>query len=463
MQKLFYALMAMAVAVPGAGFSQFVDDEFNSGTQGPQWTFTDGTPAGGSVSFTGTHLRMEAQEGTDHWFHVDDHVFLQQNAPTGTNWEVVTKIDNYDPTEVGFQARWQKSGLQLWQDNDHWIALSALSNFEGTAVTIQANWQADAVPPGDLFTDGVTDDFGPLPLAPGATIYLKIIKSSDGYMGQYSPDGVNWQNVLTLVRNLDSADGYFQNEKIRLFQSGAVNNAGTIKPVDFDYIRANPIAPPSAGYSDDEFSGTSLGSNWKFYEGFTSGTISVSGGVVSMVPGYRQDVWVYPDRAMRIYQDAPTSTKYVLTTKVGPTNLIPFEQWQGYGIMLRQDQSNWVMIMNQRSETGTNRVEVAFKRAGLFDAGNSDFGSGVLPEYLRITQDDKTYTVEYSFDNSTWTQATNGQFTYPARLRDAQVHLIAKRVFGPGQAEFASAATGTFDYIRATYPPTAADDWQLLY
>ena len=189
----------------------------------------------------------------------------------------------------------------------------------------------------------------------------------------------------------------------------------------------------------------------------------VNGGVLKFTSGDIQDLWAANDRATRVYQDGPTGNHFTLTMKGGPTDLRSYEQWNGYGMMLWQDQSNWVVVTNQRSEAGpgTNRVEIAFKRSGAFTGMNTDFGANPCPEYLRIEQDGNTYTCFYSYDNAAWTQVPGGQQTYPAVLKNAQVHLVNKRVFGLGAPEYGTPISPEFDWLRADVI-TGAGDWQLL-
>ena len=46
-----------------------------------------------------------------------------------TDWEVVTKIDSFDPTTSTGRG-YERTGIQLWQDNDHYVAIGAISNIE---------------------------------------------------------------------------------------------------------------------------------------------------------------------------------------------------------------------------------------------------------------------------------------------------------------------------------------------
>lgn len=453
-------VLFLAASAPAA----FVNDEFDGASLGSQWTVVQSNPAGSTVTLTGSHLRLEALPGTDDWFHVNNGVSVEQDAPDGTNWEVVTKIDNYDPTEPGFRRRFLKSGIQVWQDVDHWVTISILSNIDGTTVTLQAYWQADAVPPNDALTDDAVDKVEELQFTPGGPFYLKVVKSTKGYLAQYSLNGTSWVNSLPPIRNLDASDGYFTNEKIRIFQAGGPPDpdAGVVKPADFDYARASAIPAPPSGYSDDEFDGPTLGPKWQFHEGFLPGSYTLEGGFLKLTPGNGNDIWDAADRAVHMYQDAPVANDLILTVKGEPLDLRSYEQWNAWGMMLWQDQSNWVMITNQKSEgTPANRVEVAFKRAGQFNGMNTAFGDNPCPPYLRIEQSGYVYTTSYSYDNVTYTVPAGWQITYPARLRLPQVHLINKRVFYADAPEHGTGLVAQFDWLHATYS-TAAEDWQLF-
>jgi regulation of enolase protein 1 (concanavalin A-like superfamily) len=436
--------------------AQFTDDEFNvPGVLGLQWTQHDSTPPGSTFTLTGAALRLTAKEGSDFWSVADDHAYIEQNAPVGSNWEIVTKVDNFNPTLVGFKRTFIRTGIQLRQDNDHWISVGILGNFDGSDIGIQAFWQTDPVAGrheiryfGENLLSGVTT----------SPLYLKLQKTPKGYMGLVSDDGSSWTTVLPIVRNPDSPTGYFTGEKIRLYQSGGpVSGTGVSSPADFDYVHSAFLAAPQSGFEDDEFNGTSLSSKWGFYPGFREGNHSVGSGQLSMTSGPFQDLWEGVERNMHVYEDAPTSSSYVASIKVGPTNLVPFEQWIACGIMLWQDQCNWIFISNQRSETSTNRVEIAFKRNGLFSTILSDFGTGALPEYLQIEKTPSGLTPRYSFDNTNWTAVPSGGYIHPAGLQNAQVRLFAKRVFDTGPVP-----TAQFDWLHYADAPTAAQDWQLL-
>lgn len=470
MKKLFRVLMVAAVGCAAAASqAQFIPDEFNTATLGPQWTFVDSTPAGTTYSLTGSDFRIAASAGSDLFTFVDNHGFIEQNAPIGTNWEVVTKIDDYNPTQAGQQRDFARGGIQLWQDNNHHFFISLLSNFDGVQMGVQTVWQTDPDNDGanNIFYEKVLEYFN---TGPQPSYWFKVQKTPKGYLGFMSTDGVTWRNVMAIVRNPETPDGYFTGEKIRLFSTGGFG-AGAVTPVDFDYARTSPITSPVAGYQNDEFDGSTLAPQWGYYPGMNSGAISLATGKLNMVAGPFNDLWINQEQATHIYQDAPTSNSFALTMKGAPTEFtaVPFELFNSYGIWLWHDQSNWAFISNQRGNSGNpptpnNRIEIAAKRNGIFTAENIPFSTPAnpqspCPEYLRIEKIGNECQLQYSFDNVNWTTVTTPAGSkFQVGADNLQVRLFSKRAFGDG-----APIDAQFDWLRASEVVTSnVNDWQLF-
>jgi hypothetical protein len=457
MRKTFLCSLIAVQLTCTLGMAQFVDDDFSAPVLGSQWTWHDSTPAGSTYTLTGSKLQMKSKEGSDFWMMVDGQCYVEQAAPTGTNWEVVTKIDSFDPMTSGAKRTFIRTGIQLWQDDAHWVSIGILGNDNGTNLGVQAFWQTDPVPArhSDRFCGW--SEYWPVTTSP---LYLKIQKTTRGYLAQMSGDGAAWTNVLPMVMNPETADGSFTNEKVRLYQSGGpATGTGVCSPAEFDYARAAAIASvqPTPGCKNDEFAGSALDpATWGYYEGVQHGTMSVSGGKLLLKSGNEQDLWFFVDKATHVYQDAPSSAACALVTKVGPSDLRSYEQWNALGIRYWQDQCNWALISIQRSELvpPTNRLEIGFKRGEAFDAYNIEFGANPAPEYLQIEKAGQRITVAYSYDNTAWTRVAG--FTYPAVTRSAQVQLYSKGVFSGAKA------TGEFDWFRVELVTTGATDWALF-
>ena len=57
-------------------------------------------------------------------------------------------------------------------------------------------------------------------LTPGGTFYLRILKTTKGYLAQYSTNGAAWKNMLPRSAIPRQPTATFVNEKIRIFQAG---------------------------------------------------------------------------------------------------------------------------------------------------------------------------------------------------------------------------------------------------
>jgi beta-xylosidase len=464
----WFSLLFVAAAAPAAAY---VDDDFNGPGLGSQWTFHDSTPAGSTITLTAGNLRMLAKEKSDHWENADAYCYVEQDAPTTAGaWEVVTKVQNFNPTQVGFKSFFERTGIQLWQDNDHWLSIGLLSDGTGSNIGIQAYWQTlpTPLPAGAAaFRYFGNNEFTPVTTQP---LYLRIQKTNRGYIAGMSADGVTWTDCSPRMRNPETGDGSFTNAKIRLFQSGGnAGNTGVDAPADFDFCHSattGPLGQTVAGCKSDEFNGAGLDpANWGYYAGFLGGNMSVSAGKLNLQAGYGNDLWENWERPTYVYQDAPTSTSFELEVKAGPADIRTYDLYNEYGIWLWQDQCNWVYIGNQRSNANpvSNRIECGYKRDGVFNAYQvPDFGTGALPGYLRIERNGLTYTAQYSFDGTTWQSVPSGGTTLPHVLANAEVRLFSKSVTNGTQDLNTPKVNAQFDYFHVYPLPAAAADWQLL-
>ncbi len=464
MGRIFRIVSVCVFSFAATAFAEFVPDEFNAASLGPQWTFQDSDPTGSVIGHTGTHLSIEAIEGADMFFFIDRYTYVQQDAPGGTNWEVVTKLEGFDPTEAGKQNNWNKCGLMLWQDNEHWFGVWAMGNngeptwrravegaynsdFELNRVNGWPEWGGD-----QLYWDVTSDP-----------VWLKIQKTEHGYFGLVSYDGTNWIQVNRMIRNSQNPDGggYFTNEKIRLIQSGPGTN-GQNDVGFFDFIHTAPVTgiPTAAAGTNDEFDGTTLNSNlWGIYHGVEQSTVAVADGKLKITPANHNDQWGGIDKAVRVYQDAPATGDYRVTVKVGPTALFDYQNWTGYGVFLWQDQNDYASISNVRTNTGEHMIQAVYQRADALEwnVDEINIGAATLPEYLRLTKIGTTYTASYSSDNVTFTDMPTGGHVYQAELKNPQVQLLGKKINALG----GPLMTAEFDWVHFETVSSDVQDWQL--
>lgn len=463
---LLGGVLAVCVWAGGmTGQAQFLPDEFNGTELGSQWTWNDSSPAGSVYTMTGTHFEIKAMEGADTYFFSDSerYAYIEQDAPTGTNWEVVTKLEGFNPTEAGKQNNWNKCGIMIWQDNFHWYSVRVMGNdgqpgwdrwvegayncIEDTGAGTDPRWRHA----GDQSRKQFYDD----------PVWLRIRKTEHGYFGAYSTDGENWHEINRMFRNSQAPEtGYFENEKIRIFQSGP-GTAGVNDTGRFDFIRTAPVTVPTAEPGqDDDFDGTTLDTDvWGVWTGILTSEVYVEGGKLKLKPADWNDQWENLDGAVRVYQDAPVSGDWQVTVKAGPTALFDYQVWSGYGMMLWQDQNHYVHLGLVRSNTGEHLVQVAYQRddAYAWNVFDGPLGSTLMPDFLRITKVGTRYTASYSYDEVTWTEAPVGGYVYPEELKNPQVQLMAKKVNEDGGVEMIA----EFDWVEFETLNATVGDWTI--
>lgn len=447
----------------------FVADEFDGrDSLGPRWVWhpgsvPTGSPTTSTIQMTSNHLCITPAEGADQSCDKDGYAYVEQDQPGDRVWEVVTKIDFFDPRLPEYRLPFQKVGLALHENKDHWIMLMFQLSSDGKSMSCRGVSQFDPTggrPGADQYkTDFTLGDFG----ATRPSVYLRLQKTSKGYLGAFSTDGKIWQDITTFLRNPHSTDGFLQRGKIRLFASGGntTNTAATAQPTYFDWIRMNPLVPSQSGFVADEFDGNSLGAKWLYGQGKGKGEFSVSDGKVRLAHSPGQDLVPHIEWAQLIMQDAPNSDKYAIVTQVGPTSLTESSGYTGHGIRLWRDQNHWIQISllknsaDGKTSVARNLVETmheaddgSTKSANSIPIGNSPESPG--PGYFRIDRDGAKFRTLYSFDGTNWVIAADtekypgGWVSMSGSLRNLQVQLFTKTPY-PGK----SIKTSDFEFIRS--------------
>jgi hypothetical protein len=474
--------------------AQFVSDEFQGTTLGTQWTWSPGTSTDSSATpssyqLTGTHLRMEVAKSSAQSWTVDNAAYISQPQPNAENWEVVTKIDNFVPTEAGYQNPGNRVGLLLRQDNNHWLGVTL--HTPNNTMVLYGQSQMD--PNGDLGNvikykqELTTFEIGNIT----STVYFKLRKSQYGYTAFFSIDNENWTQVLPLTRNPHSTDGSVGGD-IVIYQSSA-SSTGNVRPADIDWARQTVSSDVTHAYADDEFNDGTIAPRWEFFPGYhggvtsstynmTPGSVVESDGYLNMISGpgtdlSRRDDIANGERGPAITQPAPAGETFSVYTQVDPVIMTDFIRYRGQGIRIWQNQNNWLMIMTTKNGTepntpgSRNMVEVQYKgddnttRTGL----NAFVGATIenaAPGFLRIDRNGNNFRAQYSFDEVTWTPVLTEQYPdgwIPMVLQpDAPLNLqlVAKR---PRYATDAGnyLETSQFNFIR-TLSDSSVSDWQLF-
>jgi len=459
-------LLSLSLTACAGAQAAWVDEEFNGPGLGSQWTsFYATTPNAttpGTVS--GGQYHLTCAEQTDHFRIPNNYPYIQCDAPTGTNWEVSTLIHNFDPREAGKNAPFNRAGIMLWQDRNHWIWVGLNSNGAGTDRVVACYVQYDPIAlPAEESANWV-DYFDQVDLGNINTepLHVKISKTPRGYCTYFSGDGATWQQIGPHIKNPETTDGYFTNEKIQLMCC-APGTAGTPDQADFEYVRKTDLVAPTGGFQNTEFDAP-LNDRWTTALGaVTPGTIGVSGGQLNMSMGKWSDEWSHMHESMFAAQDAPLFNSYRLSIKGAPTDLKSAPGvWAAWGMQLWQNQNEKIMVLCTKGDVNTSHgVQVLYWRANPFmlDAYFIDQSSGLLPQYLGVEKTGTNIAAVYSFDNVNWVKVPAAGKEYTSdKMPSPLVRLMGRRLFADEGNHNIS-----FDWVRAIATgPTAVDDWQLL-
>jgi len=288
--KRIIIFITIGIILPSMAIAEFTADQFDKGLLSAAWKvpqakakhfkFKDGSliifPSGERTSLT-------AQQ---------DYSFVEQTAPEGSDWEIVTKCQLVrDGSDFKVQP-WNECGMLLYQDDKHWFGLWISTNADGSLFGVVGGYHCQ--PQSDTAVGNLNYSGDQAKWATGnVPVWLKIQKTQKGYFGLASLDGSQWFHLCQMVRNPENPQtGYFENEKIRLFSS-RVSKSDFDMAGRFGWLKHEKTSPLPNGFSSDEFNGSSLDTNiWTVFPGVPiSGSISQSDGFLSLLPADWHDQW----------------------------------------------------------------------------------------------------------------------------------------------------------------------------
>lgn len=166
-----------------------ISDGFNSGALDTGlWSFRN--PAGGSYSFTGTDLILDAPAGSNH-----DVAFQGQNnavrilQPVGSaDFTAEAKFDSIP------NSRYQFEGILVEQDASNYLRFQIGST--GTALIVNCS----------VVSGGVETEHGSSTIsASSGSLWLRIKKSGANWTETWSQDGVTYKTVGSFTQTLKAA------------------------------------------------------------------------------------------------------------------------------------------------------------------------------------------------------------------------------------------------------------------
>ena len=210
--SLMMMLLIFEISLAAAEASQEMStngewiDQFDKTTLDSRWEWLYEDPSHWSLSEQPGYLRIVTQQGSL-LFGGAKNVLL--TTPTLENYRISTKVD-FQPTELVQQA-----SLLIYQDDENFLQLG-YRYIGDHAVTFRIET------PEDSQATNIT--------ATATTMYLRIKKFHNSYVGEYSIDGNTWFEV-------DRFNVQFSNAKVGLnVQNGP---STTDIPADYDYFEFN--------------------------------------------------------------------------------------------------------------------------------------------------------------------------------------------------------------------------------
>lgn len=151
----------------------------------------------------------------------------------------------------------------------------------------------------------------------------------------------------------------------------------------------------------DEFEGSALDSNtWTFVNPLNDGTLSVSGGRVSLsVPaGTEHDVWTGTYTVPRIMRPTANQDLDLVAKFDSPLTQL----YQQQGVLIEQDANN-VIRVETHFEGSVTKFFVASVTGGTATTRLSKTIPSTVPVYLRVKRVGNQWTVSHSYDGTNWT------------------------------------------------------------
>ena len=382
-----------------------------------------------------------------------------------------------DDTRIAIGNRYEGANV-VFKDGFYYLFASATNCCNG-ALTGYSVFVGRSTSPFGPFVDREGNSF--LEAAVGGTPFLTMTGNrwvGTGHNTVFEDEAGQW---WTIYHSVDQQDPFFD------FQTGFTKRPALLDPVD--WVNGWPTVNGGAGASDskmpapaaqegqrsryqtklikpqvvnrlldsDEFSGTTLSSDWSWADQDT-GDVTVSGGLLRWQVEHT-DLYVDSNTASVLVRDAP-NRDYVVETKVRLSGL-PKEgccyNYAQAGLVIYGDDDNFIKLTDI-SIWETRQTEFA-KELNPVPEGWNRYGNTVVGPpgddwtYLRIVVehlhgveqreaggDTERYTAYTSQDGTTWVRG--GVWTHS--LGDEQIGLVSMGATD----QVVDPITAEFDYVR---------------
>ena len=207
------AILSASAATPSITSNTAWIDNFDNTTLNGRWSWVREDP---------THWDLTSQPGYLHLvtkgslFQTSNNLQNILTTPAnGDNFQLITRV-TISPTE-----NYQSAGLLVYQDDDNYIEVSRVYN-NGGKVRIRSEVGGATT---SIYVDEIIE-----------TVYLRIDKEADRYLGFYSLDGNNWTHIGQYTVTLTSPYiGITAGNQPTMAEVNAYFNFVQYTPVEYNY------------------------------------------------------------------------------------------------------------------------------------------------------------------------------------------------------------------------------------
>jgi beta-xylosidase len=363
-------------------------DNFNATTLDPNWSWVNEDPTHWSLINQPGFMQIITQTGGVAGTTSSQKNILVREAPFA-DFQITTKV-TINPTQ-----NFQFAALQVFQDEDNYVQINRAYAFGNTI-----NF--------DIEIAGVLT--GVHISLPNTTIWFRITRQVNNYIGYYSTDGTTYTEV-------GRGSVALFNPKVGI--SAANNLSGVPEiPADFDFfeLQANyPASIPTFDYTrTEDFSSTTLDIGWSWINENTSKWSLTEN------PGYMR-LYTYEDYVgnQNVLVQPTPSTDFMITTRLMFTPAIDF---QIAGLIIIQDNQNYLLLGRAYCDLPAPNCVGNGIYFDEFESGNflDNFATETISKneaYLRILRDGTSYSGYYSENGTDWvlmgTHTLGGSVSYP--------------------------------------------------
>jgi hypothetical protein len=153
-----------------------------------------------------------------------------------------------------------------------------------------------------------------------------------------------------------------------------------------------------------DLSGTSLPSGWMKKDIGTTGTATVSNGVLTITNTNGRDVWCDIYEATHVYKNSTVSGDFVAVTKV--TDQRNNDEWGRIGITIQNylEEKNYNGMVNVFASPSNGYVITWLDDYNVAPCSYNNSGSSTYPVYLKLVRSNFSVSGWYSIDGNQWIQ-----------------------------------------------------------